>query len=458
MTKRFSSQRIIILGAGPAGLAAACTLSRMGHANWRVYEKEPAAGGLSASFRDKKGFYWDIGGHVMFSRSRRFNGLANRLMGNEFIRHERESWIRMRDTWVPYPFQNNIHRLGKKLAAECLSGLAEAQRHPARISNFRDWICATFGNGIARLFMLPYNAKVWSVPLTAMSYSWFGDRVSVVDLKKLKRTIEENKDDISWGPNNTFKFPLYGGTGGFWKKFEPFLTGRISCNMEATAIDLDSRTVIFNGAQKENYDIVINTAPLDLLAGMLRSKSRGLAQIQKEAGRLRHNSVYVVGIGLRKKIAGTKCWVYFPEKAIPFYRMTYFSHYSPNNVPGGDTDSYSSLMCEVSFSGRDPAGSEAIVESVIGGLIRAGIILERDRRLIVSRFIKRVEYAYPIPTLGRDAVLGSVQPFLEQNAIYSRGRFGAWRYETGNMDHSALMGIELIERLAKGTKEKVWRL
>ena len=66
---------------------------------------------------------------------------------------------------------------------------------------------------------------------------------------------------------------------------------------------------------------------------------------------LRHSSTHVIGVGLHGRpgphLAG-KSWMYFPEDDCPFYRVTHFSHYSPNNVP--DITRYWSLMAEVSES------------------------------------------------------------------------------------------------------------
>jgi predicted ABC-type sugar transport system permease subunit len=45
---------------------------------------------------------------------------------------------------------------------------------------------------------------------------------------------------------------------------------------------------------------------------------------------------------------------------------------------------------------------------------------------------------------------------MSQN-IYSRGRFGSWRYEIGNMDHAVKMGIDIANRLIAGSEEELWR-
>ena len=65
---------------------------------------------------------------------------------------------------------------------------------------------------------------------------------------------------------------------------------------------------------------------------------------------------------------------------------------------------------------------------------------------------------YPVPTLGRDRALAVVQPWLMSHGIWSRGRFGAWRYEIGNTDHSVMMGVELADHLVTGKPETTWAL
>lgn len=453
MKEAVDSKRIIIIGAGPCGLGAAYKLKKLGYKNWAIYEKEDKIGGLSSSFKDEKGFTWDIGGHVFFSSSRRFIELRDYLLREDFLSHNRESWIKISDSWVPYPFQNNISRLPKSLLSECLSGLIQAQNDGRPVHNFEDWIYKTFGVGIAGLFMIPYNLKMWTVSLDTMSYGWIKDRISPINIEDIIKGI----DDVRWGPNNKFKFPKFGGTGGFFNKFEPFVRKKISYKKKLVSVDVDSRTVIFDDGTKDEYDILINTSPIDLFIKMVRSKNK-LSSLYKIAAKLKHNSIYVVGIGLKEKIEANKCWVYFPERKIPFYRLTYFSRYSPYNVPGGNDNIYSSLMCEVSFSEhkRQPQGK--IVDSVIKGLLKAGILSKDNTKAIVSRWCKKVDYGYPIPTLGRDNALKQIQPFLENNHIYSRGRFGGWKYEVANMDHSVLMGIELVERILLGKKESIWTL
>jgi hypothetical protein len=83
---------------------------------------------------------------------------------------------------------------------------------------------------------------------------------------------------------------------------------------------------------------------------------------------------------------------------------------------------------------------------------------EQAETKIVSRQLLRVPYSYPVPTLERDDALAVIQPWLMAHDVYSRGRFGAWRYEIGNTDHSVMMGVEVADYLVGGNPETTWAL
>jgi hypothetical protein len=82
------------------------------------------------------------------------------------------------------------------------------------------------------------------------------------------------------------------------------------------------------------------------------------------------------------------------------------------------------------------------------------MIAREQAKDIVSRYLLDIHYSYPVPTLGRDRALDQIQPYLESRDVYSRGRFGAWKYEVGNMDHSFMQGVEVIDRLLLGKSEQ----
>ena len=301
--------------------------------------------------------------------------------------------------------------------------------------------------------MFPYNSKVWTTPLERMSKGWIAERVSVVDFKRLLENVLYEKDDVAWGPNNKFRFPLHGGTGEIYRRMARRFPDKVRTGKQLAEVDTAQRKVSFTDGTGDNYDVLISTAPLDLLAGMLKPAD---TRLREAAALLEHNDLLVLGIGLKKKIDTGKCWVYFADPEMPCYRATFFSHYSPFNVPQGDTEQYSSLMCEMSVPLGIILDVEHTYEQMLAGLIRSKILDESDRSRIISRYHRLVRYSYPIPTIDRDRALAILQPALMKQGIYSRGRFGAWRYEIGNMDHSVLMGVEAANHVVSGEKELVF--
>lgn len=445
-------KRIIIIGAGPTGLGAAFSLTQLGYKNWVIYEKNNYVGGLSASFKDAKGFTWDIGGHVLFSNYPRFESIFEGLLKGQYLTHERRAFIRAFDKWIPYPFQNNLRYLPRKYLLECIYGVIEAQRGNGDSKNFMEWVYSSFGEGIARYFMVPHNSKVWTYPLERMDKNWISDRVSPVNVTRILENIIYERDDVSWGPNNKFKFPLYGGTQSIFKKVEPLISGHLHLKHELCGINTKKKVASFKDSSEDRYDILINTSPLDSL---MRIISPARVDLLKKADTLKHNSVLIVGVGLEGRCPERKCWIYAPEDKSPFFRATYFSNYSPNNVP--DDRKYWSVMCETAYSPHRPRNKRRIIEETLDGLKECSIIKKGNKNKVVSTYLIDSDYAYPIPTLKRDLALNTLQGFLENNRIFSRGRFGAWKYEIGNMDHSFMQGIEIVEKLLLNKKESVWK-
>uniref|UniRef100_A0A914NJ97 Uncharacterized protein n=1 Tax=Meloidogyne incognita TaxID=6306 RepID=A0A914NJ97_MELIC len=180
--------------------------------------------------------------------------------------------------------------------------------------------------------------------------------------------------------------------------------------------------------------------------------------------------VIIVGVGLElpfTEFCQKFTWLYFPDPKVPFYRVTFFSRYG-DVTP--DSSKYWSVMCDCALSCDDPAAEEEIRDQAVEGLIRKTII---KREKIVSIFSITLPYGYPIPTIQvfqkeikfypktlkfkRDSELSRCHSILEEFQIYSRGRFGGWKYEVSNQDHCFIQGKELCDRLVLGENEKLYK-
>jgi UDP-galactopyranose mutase len=444
-----AERKIVILGAGPTGLAAAYRLQELGYRNFRLIEARGKVGGLASSETSPNGFTYDIGGHVLFSHYEYFDRLFDKLMGDEYQELVREAWVWMCGRFVPYPLQNNIKDLPKDVVLEIVMGLVEAQKTPldlGALENFEQLIMKQFGAGLAKHFMMPYNFKVWAHPPRMMNKEWIGERVALPSLERVLGNVILDRADAGWGPNNTFKYPRYGGTGGLFERIVPYVKEHLQLERAAVRVDTEAKVVTFADGTTEGYDVLMSTLPMDKFVGMTGGAAP--SAVTDEACRLRHSGSFIVGVGVDRPAQTSKCWMYFPEGDCPFYRVTYLSNYSPEVVP--DHTRQHSLLAEISHSEFKPEDRDTIVDQTIEGMLNTRLLEESDVDKIVDTYVIERDYTYPTPSLERDQALRTIHPWLHDRDVYSRGRFGAWRYEVGNMDHSVAQGVEWVNRVVQG--------
>ncbi|KAH8929216.1 FAD/NAD(P)-binding domain-containing protein [Atractiella rhizophila] len=487
-----TSVDILIIGAGPTGLGAAKRLHQLKHQNHLVVDAFSKPGGLASTDTTPEGFLFDVGGHVIFSHYLFFDDVINEALpkADDWYEHERVSYVRSNNCWVPYPFQNNIVMLPVEEQAKCVDGLIESFEERIRAKekpkNFDEWILRNqgiftligiIGKGLADLFMRPYNFKVWAVPTTMMNTAWVGERVAAPDPKLIIKNILHKKIAGSWGPNATFRFPARDGTGGIWQAVANTLPkDRFRLNTSLTKVNAASKTAHFSDGSVVKYKSMVSTMPLDELVEIIEDDGKnGIADMRKVGRELVYSSTHVVGFGIRgerPERIGDKCWLYFPEPDSPFYRVTIFSNYSPFNQPAAEvklktlqtadpslsskadtkterSGPYWSVMLEISQSHLKPVDEPNIIRDSLQGLINTTICQPGDE--IVSIYHRKFHHGYPTPTLQRDSQLKQLLPKLKDDFnIWSRGRFGSYVYEVANQDHSFMLGVEAVDNILFG--------
>jgi protoporphyrinogen oxidase len=305
-----------------------------------------------------------------------------------------------------------------------------------------------------------------------MQCQWLGERVAAPDVKTVTRNVILNKTAGNWGPNATFRFPAEGGTGNIWIKVAntlPKKNTRFGKNGAVDTVDAEKKVIKMSDGTSIKYHKLISTMGVDSLVEKMGNKE--LVDLSKG---LYYSTTHVIGVGIRgqrPERIGDKCWLYFPEDNCNFYRATIFSNYSPNNQPneqvqlptlqkadGSAPDSkaaaygpYWSIMLEVSESTLKPVNRETLLADSIQGLVNTEMLRGSDE--IVSTYVRSFDHGYPTPTLEREGVLKQLLPKLQDMDIYSRGRFGSWRYEVGNQDHSFMLGVEAVDAVLNGGVE-----
>lgn len=446
---------ILICGSGPAGLGAAWRLTELEEGadnpcDWMLVDASSKAGGMAVSVQ-KDGFTWDLGGHVLFPHYPYFDSVLDTVVDDWVeVKPVRGAW--MHDQFVPYPVQRNIRYFPVSQVDQCLQGLANLTGNAATVENFEQHLLASFGDGLYELFFEPLNLKMWGTHPSKMSASWTQHRsgsksinVPTVDLAKIQYNIDNKLDDLAWDEHTRIRYPANGGTGAVWQGVVSKLpSSRLEFNQQLTEVNLEDRVATLADGRTVAYNNLFTSMPIDKLLRCLTNSS----ELSEQADLFTPATVDVVGIGVEgdcPEQLKNICSLYIPDEDIAFWRVSVLSNYASTMVP----DNHWSILCEIN-SGSNRCTTEDPVKAVIDGLEKLGFV---STEKIVSKWHQHIPYGYPVPTLKRDDTLGGIQKVLEENGIYSRGRFGGWKYEVCNQDHAFMQGVEVVDALISGTTE-----
>jgi protoporphyrinogen oxidase len=426
----------LILGAGLAGLSAAAHLPRE---ETLVLERESEVGGLCRS-RVVEGFTFDCTGHLLHLKAPEMRSWVFSLLPDSFASVERKSLIYSRGVYTGYPFQANTYGLPPEVIRECVVGFVESLLRREELgekpaANFREWVLATFGTGIARHFMFPYNEKLYRVALEDMECGWVSWSIPRPSLDEVVRgSLGMEVKGLGYNPR--FLYPRQGGIDAIPRALE-LRCGAIRLDATVRTVDLRSRRVILDSGEVVEYQRLLSTLPLDSFLRMLDPLPE--PSLGKARGRLRAVRVVNINLGIDRPGVLQGHWVYFPEAEFPFYRVGSPTNYSSGVAPAG----CSSLYVEVARR-RDEGLDEALlVEQTLEGLRRAGILRRRDR--ILAREVQVLDPAYVVYDHFRQKALPSILRILERYGVISTGRFGAWEY--GSMESALTQGRDAAARL-----------
>lgn len=415
--RRNRNTKIVILGAGLAGLSTAYYLKK----DCVVFEKEAQIGGLCRS-RSIKGFTFDIAGHLLhFKRDRHFNEVKMLLKGN-FKANRRDSRVWFCDRLVRYPFGSNLFGLPPEVVSDCLRGLRKSRPQSVRLKeknkiDFKSWVLATFGEGIARRFMFPYNEKFWKYPLETLNAQWAKEWIPVPTFRDVLEGVRRDSSK-PFGYNARFWYPQHGGIQSLVDALKRH-SESIRTGCEAAGVDLKKKEIIFQNGLKVGYTTLISTLPLPELIRIAKPLPE---QVRKASLKLKYISIFNVNLGLNKKIDHRLHWIYFPQQEISFYRMGFASNFSKKLAP----QDCSSLYFEFSYSQIAGFNKNNMLENIRQDCLKFG--LKFDPTDVIATDFNDIKYGYCVYDHERDESLRVIRDFLKSCGIFSIGRYGSWKY------------------------------
>ncbi|MBI4064481.1 MAG: FAD-dependent oxidoreductase [Elusimicrobia bacterium] len=430
--------KTVIIGAGLAGLSAAYHLKD----NWVILEKESKVGGLAASGQSK-GFTFDKTGHLLHMHNPYTKGwLIEGLLKNQMNTHARDSWIHSQNVFTRYPFQANTYGLAPKTLTECVVAFLKTRdkiRKPSADPHFHQWCLETFGRGISKHFMFPYNKKLWLIDLKKMTTEWIRNFVPIPSREEVLygALVDQKK---FFGYNASFYYPKSGGIQALPDAIAGELSGaELYLDTEISEIRWKEKRVV-TATGSFSYDWLVNTSPLNLFLGRLSPKMpAALERAGKKA--LQSTVVYNLNLGITNPRPTPKHWVYFPENKFAFYRIGLSSNFAPNLAPPGTSCFY----VEFARWAHQSFNYEKMLNHTLAALRHFGWMRPEDK--VVMTHWNRIDPAYVVFTKERRAFLPQAFRFLEANNIISTGRYGAWKYSF--MEEAILDGKAAAEKILK---------
>ena len=418
--------KTLILGAGLTGLSTAYHLEKQGQTNYLLAEKEATPGGLCKS-QVINGCTFDFSGHLLHLHTPEGKKLVKTLLGTNLRRLKRRAWIYTGAARVPFPFQANLFALPEKERQLCVNGLLACAKTQVAPKNFKEWCLNAFGTGIYQIFMRPYNTKLWGRDPQEMTCDWCGTFVPAPTPEEVLKSAVKPPQQ-SYGYNAYFYYPAHGGCGALADALSRRVS-RLSLNTPVSRLDLTRKTAQC-GQQTVSFDYLVNTLPLPELLRMTGEKN-----FSALADKLVHTQVTVYNLAVNRRIKPFS-WIYFPDKADPFYRVGLQSGFSPANAPQGVSTFYVELPGDYP---RTQAGEKRIWKA----LAQKGIIKESDD--VLFSFWQSLPYAYAVYDKHRASAVSQALQALAGRGCFCAGRYGKWEYSF--MEKSLLEGQELAKKL-----------
>ncbi|MCC6177666.1 MAG: FAD-dependent oxidoreductase [Chloroflexi bacterium] len=448
--------KVVILGAGPAGLGAAWKLSERG---WdvEVLEAHGYVGGLAHTIR-RDGYLFDFGPHRFHSANPAIVAEIRRLMGDLPTRICKTQ-VYFRDNFYTYPLSagNLLTSLSPALGAACFADFlltrVRSKLRPATDDSFEAWVVNRFGRRLYDVYFGPYTAKVWGRDPSRLAASWAAQRVAVIDLwdlmlRVLKLRREDN--DFHHSPFKAeFLYPDQ-GVGRIYERMAEEVErrgGRISLNSRVTGVTCGDERVESVLVEREGVldevrgDFFISTVPISPLVRSLRPSAP--SDVLDAASQIQFRAMIFLFLMLDRPSVTEDHWIYFPDTRTVFNRISEMKNFSSEAAPPGKTSLTVEISCDVGDDVWNAPESELYQRSV-RALVDAGLIRASD---VSGHFFSRTRNAYPTYDLKFEANLGKLAYHLASwpNLIVC-GRQGLFRYI--NQDHAIEMGFCAAEEIA----------
>jgi protoporphyrinogen oxidase len=448
MTWRSGAQpAFVILGGGPAGLAAAYKLAQRGWRGVTVLERAGRVGGNAGSFVID-GIPVDFGSHRLHPVCPpAVMADIRTLIGDDLLDRPRHGRIRLRGRWVHFPLRpfDLMTRLPPAFVAGVLADALRKSLAPAAdTESFASILERGLGRTICRDFYFPYAHKIWGLPPEALDPEQARRRVSSGSLAKMLRRVLGALPGLRRPGSGRFFYPRH----GYGQISEAFHTAAaaegatVHLNATVSAVTVEGQRVASVEAevcgQRRVFeaDYVLSTIPIGRLPHLVRNS--GSPALVSAADSLRHRAMVLVYLTLEADRFTEFDAHYFPETAVRISRLSEPKNYSLTQRPGRTV-----LCAELPCAQTDREWS--MTDQELGALVcrdleHAGL---GPIPPVVAVATRRLPQAYPLYTRGYREAFDAIDRWARDiDGLVTFGRQGLFAHD--NTHHTIAMAYALV--------------
>ena len=439
-------RRVIIIGAGPAGLTAAYELSKYA-VPAVVLEADSVVGGIARTV-NYKGYYFDIGGHRFYTQWEEVQKIWEEILGGSFLRRQRLSRIYFRKKFFAYPLaaKNALFGLGLIEALRTVASYLRARLVPSRQEeNLEQWLCNRFGRRLFDNFFKAYTEKVWGIPCSEIHAEWAARRIRGLSLTTaVHNAFSRGKRPGAKTLMNEFYYPER-GPGQMWETLAARLQARnYPVLTDHRVVRIRHRNgkvtgLITAGPEGEKCfegTDFISSAPLRELINSLEEPAP--EEIRRAASRLRYRDFLIVSLIINRKEVVPDNWVYVHDPSVKVGRIQNFKNWSAAMVPDPNKTclgmEYFVFQDDELWSSNDAQ----LIELAGQEIVQLGLVRPED---LEDGAVVRMPKAYPVYDCGYLKDVDVIRQYVAQNLTNLQlvGRNGMHKYN--NQDHSMMTAL-----------------